>query len=149
MNNKNNIPENEKNESVFLGNMEKKQVFSTPKDYFEVLPEVINNKKLENKSLNNYFDKLSYRIIGPVLAFSILLGIVFTWQNNTSEKALTNEQLSEYLLDEGYLEIEDYLVYESYYEAEIEETSLEESDDEYIDYLINNDIDINTIIEEL
>lgn len=150
MDNKNNISDNLKNEAPFLSKIEKKNHFTTPNNYFEVLPEVISSKNLNNKSLRFSFDRLSYRVLMPITAFSILFFVVLNWDNNSIENNLTNEQLSELIIEEDYLEIDDYLVYESYAEL-IENDEKESSTDseDYIDYLLENDIDINLIIEEL
>lgn len=149
MENKNNTSENLEKEAPFLSKIKKENHFSTPKNYFEVLPEVITSKNLNNKSLPFSFDKLSWRILVPVSSLAVIIFIVFNWNNNLVESELTNDQLCELIIEEDYIEIDDYLVYETY--AEILEEENEESSDteEYIDYLIENDIDINAIIEEL
>ncbi len=150
MENKNNIPENLEKEAPFLSKIKKENHFSTPNNYFEVLPEVIASKNLNNKSLRFSFDKLSYRILVPVASLIVLFFIVFNFNNNNTETELTSEQLSDLIIEENYLDIDDYLVYETYAEIieEEEDETLSETDD-YIDYLIDNDIDINSIIEEL
>ena len=150
MENKNDISDNLGKEAPFLSKIEKKNHFSTPNKYFESLPEVISHKNLNNKSLKFSFDKLSYRVLVPVSAFLILFFVVLNWDTNNIENELTNEQLSELIIEEDYLEIDDYLVYESYAEL-IENDEKESSTDteEYINYLLENDIDINLILEEL
>lgn len=149
MENKNNTSENLEKEAPFLSKIKKENHFSTPKNYFEVLPEVITSKNLNNKLLPFSFVKLSWRILVPVSSLAIIIFIVFNWNSNLVESELTNDQLCELIIEEDYIEIDDYLVYETY--AEILEEENEESSDteEYIDYLIENDIDINAIIEEL
>ena len=76
--------------------------------------------------------------------------------NTTTENdTLSYDQLSEYIIAEEDIDFDEYLVYEAY--AELLETegnedleSNEDSEEQaYINYLIENDIDINSIIEEL
>jgi hypothetical protein len=149
MENKKNILEELENEAPFLSKIKRENHFSTPKNYFKSLPEVMSGKNLNNKSLVNVFDKLSYRIFVPISAIAILFFIVInlTKQNNPTE--LTSEQLSEILIEDDYLEMDYFLVYEAYAELLDQEEETSSTDDEYINYLIENDIDINSIIEEL
>ena len=159
MKNKNDILDELEKEAPFLSKIKKENRFSTPKNYFEVLPEVIHDKKLNNKSLKISFDRLSYRISIPISSLVIIFIVLFNWNTNTIESELTNEQLSELIVNEDYVEFDDYLVYDAY--AEILEEKSKRSEDsaldaetnsdteEYIEYLIENNIDINSIIEEL
>ena len=149
MKNKNNISENLENEAPFLSKIKKENHFSTPENYFEVLPEVITYKNLNKSLLKISFDRLSYRILVPIASVAIILFVIFNWNTNTVESELTNEQLSELIIEEEYIEIDDYLVYDTYAEILEEENEGSSETDDYIDYLIENDIDINSIIEEL
>ena len=55
-------------------------------------------------------------------------------------------QIRELILEDDYLDIDDYLVYEAYSEILEEEEYQPSSDsDEAINYLLENDIDINSI----
>lgn len=149
MRNENNIPENLENEAPFFSKMTKKNHFSAPKNYFEELPEIVNNKHLNTKSLQFNFDKLSWSILAPFTVIAIIFTIVMNWNTIDKESALTNDQLSEYIINEDHVDFDDETVYEAYVEF-IETEQNEESDtEEYITYLMENDIDINSIIEEL
>lgn len=149
MKNKNDISNLEENESSFLNQLNKKNDFSVPKDYFEVLPEVISNKTLVNNKLNFNFDILSYRFLVPSCAILLLLFFVFNWNKNIEQKSISNEQLSEILIESNYIEFEDDILYEAYSET-INTVELNtEENNEYINYLLENDIELNTIIEEL
>jgi hypothetical protein len=133
----------------FLSKIEKKNHFSTPTEYFEVLPEVMSDKILNKNYLQFFFDKLSWRVLVPISSFIVLFFFYFNFNQNNTKSELSNEQLSELFIEEDYLDIDDYLIYDTY--AEILEDENEESSDteEYINYLLENDIDINSIIEEL
>jgi len=149
MENKNNIPNNNKENPSFLDQIKKESPFSVPKSYFEVLPQVIIDKKLNNKSIENIFDKLSYRILAPTFAVLAIIAIVYLIPNENSEIELTGDQISEIILNESLHEFDEDLIYSVYSETQIEEPVAEEPNEEIIDYLINNNIDINSIIEEL
>lgn len=152
MENKNNIPENPLKDAPFLSKIKKENHFLTPKNYFESLDEVRIHKNLNKNYLQILFDKLSYRIFTPIVASLVIFILVFNFYPSSNEIPLTSEEIYEVLAEENYLEIEDDLLYESYYETTSSLTSTEEENgknDEYIEYLIENDIDINLIIAEL
>jgi len=150
MDNKNNTSDNLENEAPFLSKIEKKNHFSTPNNYFEVLPEIISSKNLNNKSLQFSFDRFSYRVLVPFSVFVVLFFVILNWNDNNIENGITSEQLSELIIEEDYGEIDDYLIYESYAELiEEDENNTSSDSEEYINYLLENDIDINSIIEEL
>ena len=114
----------------------------------EVLPEVISNKKLENNRLQFYFDKMSWRLLMPFTAVAIIF-IALTNLNTVKEDdTLTYDQLSEYIITEESIYFDEYLVYEAYAETIETDKYSDTETDEYINYLIENDIDINSIIEE-
>ncbi|MFB0924930.1 MAG: hypothetical protein QMB65_06565 [Vicingaceae bacterium] len=150
MEHKKNILEELKNEVPFLSKIKKKNHFLAPKKYFEVLPEIISYKKLNNNYLNIFFDKLSYKVLMPITAAVILFFIVFNINTSNISTELTSDQLSELIIEDYYFEMDDYLVYEAYAEIlEKEKKRTPSDEDEYINYLIEHNIDINSIIEEL
>ncbi|MGB0897360.1 MAG: hypothetical protein ACPGRW_08575 [Flavobacteriaceae bacterium] len=129
--------------------MKKENHFIAPENYFKSLPEVISNKNLNNKSLPFNFDKLSWRILIPITAVIIIFTVITNLNSVNENDILTYDQFSEYIISQEDIEIEDYLVYEAYAEILESEENLKTEDEEYINYLIENDIDINSIIEEL
>lgn len=144
MENKNNISDNLENEAPFFTQVKKGNHFSVPKDYFENLPNTINNRITNDSSLFT-FKKLSYRIVLPVLAIFVIAFLVVNFNAEQPQLNLNNEQISNLVIDENYIDIDDYIIYETY--SEIKEP--EKESEEYIDYLVENDININTIVEEL
>jgi hypothetical protein len=93
---------------------------------------------------------MSSSILIPTTAIIVLLFIVLNFNTNKNSSALTASQLSELIIEEDYLNMDAYLVYEAYADLlakEENETTLNE--DETINYLLANDIDINSIIGEL
>ncbi|MEJ6736502.1 MAG: hypothetical protein QNK84_05655 [Flavobacteriales bacterium] len=155
MENEKNISDNLENEAPFLSKITKENHFSVPENYFEVLPEVINNKILDNNKLRFNIDKLSWRLLMPFTAVIIIFIAIINLNTTTENDTLSYDQLSEYIIAEEDIDFDEYLVYEAY--AELLETegnedlkSNEDSEEQaYINYLIENDIDINSIIEEL
>jgi hypothetical protein len=149
-NNRINKQEELEKEATFLSRIKKENHFSTPEKYFKVLPEVVSNKKLINKYLQLIIDKLSCRIFIPISASIVLFFVVFNFNSNSILTDLTSDQLSALIIEEDYLELEDYLVYEAYADLlEREGNKTTSTDDEYITYLLENNININSIIEEL
>ena len=149
MENKNNIENNELNKHSFLSEIKKENHFTTPNDYFEVLPQVINNKKLNNNKIKNIFDKLSYRVLAPTFGILILITTFYILQPNNASLELTNEELSEIIINEELIEFDENLVYEVYAEMENITPNEQNDNEEIIDYLIDDNISINLIIEEL
>lgn len=133
------------NRHSILDEIEKKSDFSTPKDYFESLPEVTSTNILNKNKLYNNFDILSYRVLVPTLMILLLTIFVFNWNSDSEKNELTNEQLSEVLIESDYVDFDDELLYEVYSETLTEE----EKNNEYIEYLIENNVELNTIIDEL
>ena len=155
MENEKHISDNLENEAPFLSKITKENHFSAPENYFEVLPEIINNKVLDNNKLRFNIDKLSWRLLMPFTAVIIIFIAIINLNTTTENDTLSYDQLSEYIIAEEDIDFDEYLVYEAY--AELLETegnedleSNEDSEEQaYINYLIENDIDINSIIEEL
>ena len=133
------------NRHSILDEIEKKSDFSTPKDYFESLPEVTSTNILNKNKLYNNFDILSYRVLLPTLMILLLTIFVFNWNSDSEKNELTNEQLSEVLIESDYVDFDDELLYEVYSKTLTEE----EKNNEYIEYLIENNVELNTIIDEL
>jgi hypothetical protein len=154
MKNKNNISENIEKEAPFLSKIEKKNHFSIPENYFKVLPEVITNKNVNNSSLQYFFDKLSHRILIPFSTVTAIVLLLFYFTPTPSSTEMTSEQISEILINDNYIELEEDLIIETYSKI-VEETEISTNEnhdnetEEYINYLIENDIDINSIITEL
>lgn len=149
MKNKNNISEELESETSFLSRIEKKNHFSTPNNYFESLPEIVGVKILNNKTIEFSFDKLSWRILIPFTAAVIIFTVITNLNTVNENETLTYDQFSEYIISQEDIEFEDELIYEAYAEILETEQDIETEDEEYINYLIENDIDINSIIEEL
>ncbi len=115
------------------------QHFKTPEGYFESLPTKISEKiPLEAKSQPalRLFPRLAYII---AIVFLVFFGVRF-FNPVTEDKSLDADSIESYLVENADMS----LVVEAY----IEDYELETTDED-IDYLIDNDIDVNSIILEL
>lgn len=147
MKNDNNISGKLKNDEGFLSNIKKENNFTTPSNYFDELPELLNNKRVNSSSLN--LNKLLYRILIPSATFIIIAVLILNWNNTTEITQISDDQLSDYIINVESEYLDEEIIYESYMESIALESNLEETEENYINYLIDNDVDINTIIEEL
>ena len=137
-------------EAPFLSRIYKENHFHTPENYFKSLPEIISNKKLINRKLKIKIDKLSYRFLIPFSALIVFIFVVLNLNTNNITTETKPNHISELFIEDDYIELDDYLVYEAYADLlEKEETKTTSNDDEYTTYLLENNININTIIEEL
>lgn len=135
---------NEHKLNNLLGNIDKKSGFTTPDSYFESLLEDINHKKLKNNNLKFNFDILPYRILAPFLVL-IVFFVSFLTFNQTPENNLSYNEV----IYEEIIAFNDDILTEEYAEILPYSTSeIVENDEEVIDYLINNNININSILEE-
>ena len=130
-----------------LDNLEKSTPFSVPKDYFEVLPEVISSKNLDSNKLKYSFDKLSYRILAPICGILLLFGAYYFMNNSANNSVLTADQISEVLIEETYDDFDEEMLIESYAELLAENENPSEDEELYIDYLIESDIEFETLVE--
>ena len=144
MYNKNNISDNELNKASFLSEIKKENSFKTPENYFEENLQKRHSNQLKNKTLivniTNYLIPLSV-----VIVFAFL---VFNWNQPSPQNELSQDEILAYVYENSSLDFDEDLIFEVYYESieQTEETNLS-TDSEYIDYLIDNDIDVNAIIE--
>jgi len=144
-----NITNNFEAESSFLDDLKKENNFSTPPNYFESLPKIINSKKdhYNTNPLRNI--KLFPKVSVSIISLTLLIFIIINWSDNTLPKQLTPNQISEILIDENYIDFDEDLLFETYAEILTPEIDEQSDSEEMINYLIDNDIDINYIIEEL
>lgn len=147
MKNDNNISENLKNDEGFLSNIKKENNFTTPSNYFDELPELLNNKRVNSTGFD--INKFLFKYLIPTASYIIIAALIFNWNNSNDTTQFSDEQLSEYIINEESEYIDEEIIYEAYIENVLTENSLLDNEENYINYLIDNDVDINTIIEEL
>lgn len=144
--------------SPALARIKKENIFNVPHGYFEELPAKIKEQCKEddlykaNNGVLRYINLRSVAAAASVLLIAVSL-LVYNIKDSNQQLAL-QEFTSEEILD--YLDAEN--VYDMNEEYLIEELSsmdnvvmIEESIEtvEIIDYLLENDIDLTTIINEI
>ncbi len=143
-----------------LSKIEKQNSFQVPERYFDTLPAIVQERCIKDKgaSLSEWLQLiLNPKVLAPVSVFIVLIAIGINYfispppQINEGDTLFSLEQLSAediYLtMEAGDLyDIDEYLIVEALIEIESED---DESNDEIIDYLIENGIELSTIINEL
>lgn len=149
MKNKHNISNTNEMKPFSFEKIGNKNHFITPNDYFEYLPQLIINKKLNNKYLIKQKISYIYRVFAPSFGALLIIALVFFLKDNSTKTAYTNEELSTIIIEDRYIEFDEDLVYEVYSEMDYSSPPLSNENEEIIDYLINENVNINLILEEL
>lgn len=126
-----------------IEDLKKENQFAVPSNYFDELPQQINNRR-RRKNNTLFSEKLYYKILAPAFVVVLFFGSYFMYQNN-HKTIKTSNQFSEVIINDELVEFDEELIYEVY--AETENTTTQ--DEEIIDYLINDNININQITDEL
>lgn len=129
-----------------LASIGKENPFSVPKNFFDELPTVISNKVSEARKETAIFSPIFYRknIIYLFSVCSLVLLIVLIYPKFRNEHSSNN--ISEFIIDEKYNSFDEDMLVAFLTENEENENA---SDDDLVDYLLNNNTDINLIMEEL
>ncbi|MCB9174316.1 MAG: hypothetical protein H6589_06885 [Flavobacteriales bacterium] len=136
MQNKNNIEQ-----------LKKENQFTVPANYFEDLPQQIHARKNQTKSNTIFSTNWYYKILAPTMVVVTLFASYYLYQNNSNTE-LTPQEISEIIIDQELIQFDEEMIYEVYAETAAQ-TQTETQDEEIIDYLINDNISINLILEEL
>ncbi|MGE0561707.1 MAG: hypothetical protein AB7O47_07820 [Flavobacteriales bacterium] len=136
MQNKNNIEQ-----------YKKENQFSVPANYFEELPQQIQARKNRTKPNTVFSNQLFYKVLAPTMVIVTLLASYYLYQNNSNTE-LTPQEISEVIIDQELIQMDEEMIYEVYAETATSNQT-ESENEEIIDYLINDNISINLILEEL
>ncbi len=136
MQNKNNIEQ-----------LKKENQFSVPANYFEELPQHIHARKNQTKPSTIFSNQLFYKMLAPTMVLVTLFTSYYIYQNNTTTE-LTAQEISEVIIDQELIQMDEEMIYEVYAETATSNQT-ESENEEIIDYLINDNISINLILEEL
>jgi len=123
----NNISKDLQSDEGFLSNIKKENNFTTPSNYFDELPELLNNKRVNSSSLN--LNKLLYRILIPSVTFIIIAVLILNWNNTTEITQISDDQLSDYIINVESEYLDEEIIYESYMESIALESNLEETEE--------------------
>lgn len=127
--------------------LKKENQFLVPANYFEELPQHIQAKRNQIKPNTVFSTNWYYKILAPTMLVITLFASYYIYQNNTTTE-LTAQEISEVIIDQELIQIDEEMIYEVYAEtATTNQTGSE--NEEIIDYLINDNISINLILEEL
>ena len=143
-----------------LSKIEKQNPFQVPERYFDTLPAIVQEHCIKDKgaSLSQWLQQiLNHRILAPISVLIVLIAIGINFfilppsQINEDDTFLSLEQLNAEdiyttMVAGDLYDIDEYLIVEALIGVENEEKG---SDDAIIDYLIENGIELSTIINEL
>ncbi len=132
-----------------IEDLKKENQFAVPTSYFEELPLRINQRKTNTNNRTLFSAKLWYKFLAPTFVVIVLFVGYFMYQNNENDAVLTNQQLSKNIINHELVEFDEELIYEVYTETANTPNANATQDEEIIDYLINDNININQITEEL
>lgn len=127
--------------------IKKENQFSVPANYFEELPQQIRAKRTQIKPNTVFSTNWYYKILAPTMIVITLFASYYIYQNKTTTE-LTPQEISEVIIDQELIQMDEEMIYEVYAETATSNQT-ESQNEEIIDYLINNNISINLIIEEL
>ena len=131
----------------------KKEDFKTPENYFENLSGRINQRISENKeakviSIRDYYNKFKYSAIAVAASIAAIISIYLYYPENNSLNERPQYVSAEDISNSLYFrDIDESTIIAEINDNSPEDISNEEKDME--DYLIDNDIDEITIINEL
>lgn len=143
-----------KNIAPKLSKIKKENPFSVPDNYFNELPMQIQERVRQKRVF--YPAVLIELLKKPAYALSfsllLLLIIIIPFTISTYNSKLSNSQIAYQdfdITDIEYFEINEELLIEAISAEEFDENELiEETNDEMMDYIINN-VDYTTILDEL
>ncbi|MFO8235316.1 MAG: hypothetical protein R6U04_07935 [Bacteroidales bacterium] len=131
-------------------NTSKEQPFRVPEGYFEELPDKIIAKcqAQETKSRKNsplYILKPAFSLAAMFIGFAIIAHIAVSLIDRPANNSYTPNDIARAEYEENFSSEQEFI------EAMKNEEMLnsEEEANEYIDYLLNDDIDYGVIIDEL
>ncbi|MFW5720901.1 MAG: hypothetical protein ACOCWW_00790, partial [Bacteroidota bacterium] len=131
--------------------------FSVPEGYFETFPSKIQEKIISESKQENWFLRF-FHIVKPQLALSIMMAgfaiiaitVIDTIMTNRSSSPASNEVYTRIIeVDASEYSEQQFIDILLEDEQEIIKNQKKEETDQYIDYLMDEDIDFGTLIDEL
>lgn len=153
-NNNENSHKHLQNSEINIEQREKGTPFKVPAGYFDHLPNEINNivNKQQTKPV------IRFSLIQSVISIAAILAVVFitVWYMNDANNQVKKQQFSvtyEDIIESGMVsEYNENTLLNHYitsYSENYDDSQFDVYVDEYNDYLIQNNIDINILINEL
>lgn len=132
-----------------LFNLQKGKPFNAPEGYFDSLPAIIQQKCAEDNNISvfsNFFRLLSgHRLISASLALLIIIATAYLFIH-LPDKGLENTVVAS---EEYLLEIDEAVLIETLSNSDDYNVINDNYDKATIDYLLENSIELQTIINEL
>ena len=156
---KTNYTDNENEElkkiAPHLFKIEKKEVFTTPENYFESLPGLLQDRVHEKTKTTTFFaPRYRLALVAASVGLFIFVGVKFyTSQTKETTEIATTEMVqsydNQYLASADETELTDQLDDETLDNTSVQiNKNTSASNDEITDYLINDNIDLTTITNE-
>ena len=162
MNEQNEISESEelKKMAPTLSSLKKENHFSVPGNYFDEFPMKLKSRIDEQAGTSKNFSfawLFSYKILAPIGTCIVIILAGFFFYNPSQSIAieeLTAEEIIQSIEYYGYHNVDDELLAELYYSDEAEDTQRNATTDEFteeelIDYLLDQNIDETQLYYEL
>ncbi|MCX6181308.1 MAG: hypothetical protein NT150_05240 [Bacteroidetes bacterium] len=122
--------------------------FSAPNNYFNELEVAIQNRISQPQKVS-FFNRYKYALSGVA---TCIIGLsLWLLQPQKSSTTIAPQQTLDYAMyiNDNIEEFDEELIYESYAEASNTTSARAAEDEVYSSYLIDNDIDENTLMDEL
>ena len=160
MNEQNEISELEelKKLAPTLSSLKKENHFSVPQNYFDEFPMKIKSRIDEQANASKSFSLswlFNYKVLAPTGTCVVLILAGLFLYNPTQSielEELTAEEIEASFEYYGYPSIDDELLAELYYTEETENespTNIELTEEEIIDYLLDENVDVSQLYYEL
>lgn len=155
MESKNDISSNSETPK-WLNDLKNKESFTTPSGYFnelenEILSKTINKRSGTVVSLFRVVANPKFSI--PAVAASLLLFFSLFYNSSINTKTgidnIDYEDIASLMIDESYMNVDEAILLDVYIDGLELEGIENTTDDEVLDFLLEEDIDYSTILNEL
>ncbi len=142
-----------KQEAPTLFGITKQNNFKVPDGYFDALPEMLVEKRSASTPgvLERLLHAFHWKVAVPTFAaVAVILFVIFNTSPMVEDTAIASisvEEVEAYLDNEGLYTIDEDMLLEAL-EDEVA-VNYEEDNDEIVEYLLENNIELETILEEL
>ncbi|MEO6884140.1 MAG: hypothetical protein ABI199_08960 [Bacteroidia bacterium] len=140
-----------KNSASKLFSLDRKLPFEVPADYFDELPMLIQERcAQENTHKISVLEKIIFLMRRKYIAFGILILLMsggyffYLSKNGVQKSAPSTDEITTALTDNLSVDDETLLI-ESMPDNKVASTQKTDNDQPIVNYLIDNDVDVNTI----
>jgi len=141
--------------STTLSQIKKESIFAVPKGYFEEFPDKIKEKcdvndLYKHGGILRFINIKSISVAASIILIAVSLLVYNIKDNSHSLLAINNfssEEISAYFISENISDLSEGELIDEL--SNIEHFLVAQETDEIIDYLLEDDIDLTTIINEI